>query len=632
MIGIKVRGGRALGIAIGIAMLVLLMTGGAGAATITVNASGGADYTRIQDAINAASTGDTILVYSGIYYENVNVYKQLNLSGINSGGGKPVVDAGGNGTAITLSANGSILDGFDARNSSGQPWLENGGNGEIVVNSDHNVIKNNNASNNFWGIISYYIIGIKLNHSNNNIVSDNNASYDGAGITLFYSGNNSLAGNLMSGNVMNFAVWGDSYSDFNNSIDASNKVNGKPIYYIKNANSQVYDNSTNAGTFYCIRCNNVTVQDLILATNGNPGIYLWQTQNSRIKNTLTSNNILGSGIVLDSSDGNSLTSNIASNNSLGIYLYNSNNNTLIDNAANSDNYDGIDLYNSNNNTINGSFVSNNNFNGIDLYNSNNNTINGNFVSNNTQYGIYLGGSGNNTIYNNYLNNAYNFANFNSVNTLSLTKTPGTNIIGGPYLGGNFWANPSGTGFSQTCADGDGDGICDSAYTLDSNNIDYLPLASNFIQLSGSIIGKFAYSNNGTGIGGVTVNLTNASGVVATTTTNSSGGYGFTNVITGNYNINASNPGFFGNSTNIVVASTSTVNLILWMKGDLNNNGLPEDAGDLVLMKRAAIGEIAPGSSTVTPAFTYNLNNNGVIADAGDLVLMKRAAICEIILS
>ncbi len=57
-----IGGGRALGIAIGITMMVLLLVGGAGAATLTVNASGGADYTRIQDAIKAASAGDTILV------------------------------------------------------------------------------------------------------------------------------------------------------------------------------------------------------------------------------------------------------------------------------------------------------------------------------------------------------------------------------------------------------------------------------------------------------------------------------------------------------------------------------------------------------------------------------------------
>jgi parallel beta-helix repeat protein len=61
------------------------------------------------------------------------------------------------------------------------------------------------------------------------------------------------------------------------------------------------------------------------------------------------------------------------------------------------------------------------------------------------------------------------------------------------------------------------------------------------------------------------------------------------------------------------------------KGDLNGNGIPADAGDLVLMKRASIGEIQADSR-------YDLNNNGQNADAGDLVLMKRASIGEITLS
>lgn len=40
-------------------MMVLLLLGGAQAATITVNASGGGDYMMIQDAINAANDSDS---------------------------------------------------------------------------------------------------------------------------------------------------------------------------------------------------------------------------------------------------------------------------------------------------------------------------------------------------------------------------------------------------------------------------------------------------------------------------------------------------------------------------------------------------------------------------------------------
>ncbi len=77
----NIGGGRALRIAGGITILVLLLAGSAYAVTLTVNASGGADYTRIQDAINNSNNGDTILVYSGTYYENVDVNNQLILRG-----------------------------------------------------------------------------------------------------------------------------------------------------------------------------------------------------------------------------------------------------------------------------------------------------------------------------------------------------------------------------------------------------------------------------------------------------------------------------------------------------------------------------------------------------------------------
>jgi parallel beta-helix repeat protein len=108
----------------------------------------------------------------------------------------------------------------------------------------------------------------------------------------------------------------------------------------------------------------------------------------------------------------------------------------------------------------------------------NNILNGNRVASNSEYGIFLLDSKNNSIYNNYFNNANNiyFNDTNSSSSLNTTRTPGTNILGGPYLGGNFWATPDGDGFSQIQADSNEDGICDVAYTAGNGTIDYLPLA------------------------------------------------------------------------------------------------------------------------------------------------------------
>jgi parallel beta-helix repeat protein len=51
------------------------------AATITVNDDGGADYIKIQDAINASNGGDTVFVYSGTYNENLVIDEDINLIG-----------------------------------------------------------------------------------------------------------------------------------------------------------------------------------------------------------------------------------------------------------------------------------------------------------------------------------------------------------------------------------------------------------------------------------------------------------------------------------------------------------------------------------------------------------------------
>ena len=156
MIGNIAHRGHALRIAVGIMMLVLLLAGEAWAATITVDDSGGAMYTRIQDAIDNATAGDTIMVYSGTYYENVNVTKQLTLKGVNTGSGKPVVNTSAWGPTILLSADNITLDGFALFNSMGDM---------ILVKSDQNNIINNT-------MISGSQFGIYVNNSNQNNITN----------------------------------------------------------------------------------------------------------------------------------------------------------------------------------------------------------------------------------------------------------------------------------------------------------------------------------------------------------------------------------------------------------------------------------------------------------------------------
>lgn len=94
--------------------------------------------------------------------------------------------------------------------------------------------------------------------------------------------NSVVSGNAVSGSGRtNFETVSSDMAS--NTIDQSNTVEGKPIYYLKNVTGRTFDATSDIGAFYCISCDDVTIRDVTLADHGSR-VFFWHTNHSRIEN------------------------------------------------------------------------------------------------------------------------------------------------------------------------------------------------------------------------------------------------------------------------------------------------------------------------------------------------------------
>lgn len=170
-------------------MLISSIACSHGATLIVGNSPEG--YESIQEAINSASIGDEILVYPGIYYENIVVDKRLYLIGLKN----PVIDAGGDyfkGPGVTILADGVLMEGFTIRNSTNTAGDPLSGAG-VFIRSNNNTIKGNILENN-------YRSGIKVLGGYNNSITNNSVDSNFEGILVSDSVSNKITSNHINNN------------------------------------------------------------------------------------------------------------------------------------------------------------------------------------------------------------------------------------------------------------------------------------------------------------------------------------------------------------------------------------------------------------------------------------------------
>src|SRR5581483_10091979 len=143
--------------------------------------------TCIQAAVDFSSNGDTVLAKTGTYPEHVTINKDITVSHTSL----PVIDGGGSGDVVTITADGATLDGFE---------ITNGTNGVVVASGADNVTVINNLIHNFTSAGLRGTNGTGETYSTNTITGPHTGSCIGGfwGM-LLQDESGTISGNAISG-------------------------------------------------------------------------------------------------------------------------------------------------------------------------------------------------------------------------------------------------------------------------------------------------------------------------------------------------------------------------------------------------------------------------------------------------
>jgi parallel beta-helix repeat protein/predicted outer membrane repeat protein len=243
-------------------LIIVVFTGTVSAKTWYVDDDGGlgVDFSTIQDAIDNATTGDTVFVYNGTYYENIILKDGIRVQG--EGAEVTTIDARGAGSVVTALGlgSGTVLEGFMITNGTGTPILFpiiTGGGGIYMEDASPTI--------------------------SNNVIHANSAS-DGGGVYMLESSptmrNNTIANNSVNGGGGGGIYMYDSSPIMsNNTLQDNSAAWGGGVYMLESSPTM----------------RNNTIADNIVDDGGGGGIYMQHSSPTISDNTFQSNNASGGG-------------------------------------------------------------------------------------------------------------------------------------------------------------------------------------------------------------------------------------------------------------------------------------------------------------------------------------------------
>ncbi|MCP4145940.1 MAG: nitrous oxide reductase family maturation protein NosD [bacterium] len=266
---------------------------------------GATDYPSFQELVDATPANGTLKPEAGIYSGPVVITSPITIDG----DGWVTIDAGGEGTVILIESNGVTLEGLYLKNSGSK---HNDIDSGVQVRGNYNVIKE--------CVIENCLFGIDLQQSDHNILRSNHISSQdfslgqkGDAIRLWYSFHNKVLNNTCK-DVRDMVVW---YSS-DNTIKG-NKLSGSrySLHFMYSKYNLVEDNVyyDNAVGIFLMYSDGIIVRNNSIShANGPTGVGIGFKETSEL--VIEDNKVLycASGLYIDVSPYQPDTVNLFNNN------------------------------------------------------------------------------------------------------------------------------------------------------------------------------------------------------------------------------------------------------------------------------------------------------------------------------